>query len=931
MLNCLLARQLCADAPACRSILELIPRVCGPENVACSTVTVNKCVAALRTLQVFPDFQPTCLCREPHLDRECNTFREFIFDHPCNFVVRKGSPQYPITALPTCDYAQRTCGQLPGCIQLYETFQEKCKVQQDQCRMEDGDACLKAWTELKTSPMFGCFCPNQKRKCLRIFDIVHHNPCVDSFPASLAPPSLGGAGAWGLLLPPPPTPRPFPAPVPPPFYPSPTSVSKPHHPNHRHHHHNHQHHHHQYPHQNPHATLVTAGPSPAVSTQTQNIFFVDHSQYNHTLHQHQPDNHHHDTRPDNERGSIAVSVIPHANETLPAVDTQIQNPLLVGQRDRYPPTTPRGTSINVSRAANVLGQGGSGEGGDGVSAGGDGRTSEGIPGRQDIATYPSQSSSLTPSKLPIPYSTCQSALKGCEADPACHRLLNPILNNCDNDQCNQKACMDSLQTFYRNVETKWAMEVAFCLCRKRGPTANECLTAQEKLHPACARKPTGPKPIPCNELAFDCKEDKSCRHRLEYYEQACAVDSDTKRCAGSCVECRRAVLGILGTKLRHICTCVNIASEPRDTYACLDWQKILWFNPCVHDSQTDLHRKSTPKPPAIIETSPTAPPRRITTTTTTAIPTTTLPPKYCVKEAVDYGKSDLIVEGGGKRYYTVDDQACSELCQCHKEEKLVCNVLNCVEARHCETTVAVYDHNAPTFKAGQGNCICYSGSFICVRSPDFNPDEELGYGIHLYLGFSSAEEALLNDYTHLTVDDAVKRLQKLVREREDKLNATSCNVETVRHVGENLILQATLPEFDELRDNMTASMYNEEKEKCVPALEEVSDLINDQAVDIRSDISLSMFILAEVRATVPDLPSSSTIPNPPSLLLLLLVTFCTMLLSDGGFKSSSSSTSTRRSTSNITITTTIPITNSSSSNNSNSSNSNTLKYWVVAS
>ncbi|XP_076064663.1 uncharacterized protein LOC143038872 isoform X3 [Oratosquilla oratoria] len=835
MLNCLLARQLCADAPACRSILELIPRVCGPENVACSTVTVNKCVAALRTLQVFPDFQPTCLCREPHLDRECNTFREFIFDHPCNFVVRKGSPQYPITALPTCDYAQRTCGQLPGCIQLYETFQEKCKVQQDQCRMEDGDACLKAWTELKTSPMFGCFCPNQKRKCLRIFDIVHHNPCV-------------------------------------------------------------------------------------------------------------------------------VSVIPHANETLPAVDTQIQNPLLVGQRDRYPPTTPRGTSINVSRAANVLGQGGSGEGGDGVSAGGDGRTSEGIPGRQDIATYPSQSSSLTPSKLPIPYSTCQSALKGCEADPACHRLLNPILNNCDNDQCNQKACMDSLQTFYRNVETKWAMEVAFCLCRKRGPTANECLTAQEKLHPACARKPTGPKPIPCNELAFDCKEDKSCRHRLEYYEQACAVDSDTKRCAGSCVECRRAVLGILGTKLRHICTCVNIASEPRDTYACLDWQKILWFNPCVHDSQTDLHRKSTPKPPAIIEvttgfttpyttsfipvmqgngnpdpvrqpthTSPTAPPRRITTTTTTAIPTTTLPPKYCVKEAVDYGKSDLIVEGGGKRYYTVDDQACSELCQCHKEEKLVCNVLNCVEARHCETTVAVYDHNAPTFKAGQGNCICYSGSFICVRSPDFNPDEELGYGIHLYLGFSSAEEALLNDYTHLTVDDAVKRLQKLVREREDKLNATSCNVETVRHVGENLILQATLPEFDELRDNMTASMYNEEKEKCVPALEEVSDLINDQAVDIRSDISLSMFILAEVRATVPDLPSSSTIPNPPSLLLLLLVTFCTMLLSDGGFKSSSSSTSTRRSTSNITITTTIPITNSSSSNNSNSSNSNTLKYWVVAS
>ncbi|KAA0188217.1 hypothetical protein HAZT_HAZT012127 [Hyalella azteca] len=59
-------------------------------TVACSTVTVNKCLAALRTLQGFPYFQPTCLCREPHIDRECNTFHEFIFDHPCSFVQKNG-------------------------------------------------------------------------------------------------------------------------------------------------------------------------------------------------------------------------------------------------------------------------------------------------------------------------------------------------------------------------------------------------------------------------------------------------------------------------------------------------------------------------------------------------------------------------------------------------------------------------------------------------------------------------------------------------------------------------------------------------------------------------------------------------------------------------------------------------------------------------
>ena len=58
--------------------------------VACSTVTVTKCQAALRTLQAFPFFRPTCLCREPHVDPECNSFRDFLFDHPCIYVNKKG-------------------------------------------------------------------------------------------------------------------------------------------------------------------------------------------------------------------------------------------------------------------------------------------------------------------------------------------------------------------------------------------------------------------------------------------------------------------------------------------------------------------------------------------------------------------------------------------------------------------------------------------------------------------------------------------------------------------------------------------------------------------------------------------------------------------------------------------------------------------------
>ncbi|KAL0121430.1 hypothetical protein PUN28_006737 [Cardiocondyla obscurior] len=90
ILNCLYARQLCYEDPSCSAILEIIPRVCGPELVACSTVTVKKCQAALRTLQAFTFFRPTCLCREPHVDPDCNSFLNFLFDHPCDYVEWKG-------------------------------------------------------------------------------------------------------------------------------------------------------------------------------------------------------------------------------------------------------------------------------------------------------------------------------------------------------------------------------------------------------------------------------------------------------------------------------------------------------------------------------------------------------------------------------------------------------------------------------------------------------------------------------------------------------------------------------------------------------------------------------------------------------------------------------------------------------------------------
>ncbi len=59
-------------------------------SVSCSTQTTAKCQAALRTLKKFPQFLPTCLCREPHIEPECNQFTRMLFDHPCDKNVSSG-------------------------------------------------------------------------------------------------------------------------------------------------------------------------------------------------------------------------------------------------------------------------------------------------------------------------------------------------------------------------------------------------------------------------------------------------------------------------------------------------------------------------------------------------------------------------------------------------------------------------------------------------------------------------------------------------------------------------------------------------------------------------------------------------------------------------------------------------------------------------
>ncbi|PNF37375.1 hypothetical protein B7P43_G17199 [Cryptotermes secundus] len=394
------------------------------------------------------------------------------------------------------------------------------------------------------------------------------------------------------------------------------------------------------------------------------------------------------------------------------------------------------------------------------------------------------------------------------------------------------------------------------------------------------------------------------KSRLEYYEQSCAVDSLTKKCAGPPSECRKAMLGILGTELRSNCACKG--TDFTQLYDCLGWQRLLWVNPCVVESQKDYHTKrsteglqtttiSTTSSSSIPTWGPHQPDmtsRRVTpimmpsaTTTSRILPeeglqsteledmpstiptttTTTLPPRFCAvhrDHSVQY-----IREGKGKRLYRDDEPECSELCQCNEGESLSCNTV-CVERAPCKTDFAFYNHAAPAYQAYRGRCLCYSGRFICMRpAPDAY---KLPQGVFLFLGYSETDEALLKPHSNLSVQDAVVSLQDFMR--HEFSNKTSCTLALYNVTKENLILVAKVSkESRGTKQRPPLDLLMREKEECAGPLHDISEKINSHHPELHSHLLLSIFKMAEVEVKVPDTNSGPRISNSVSVVLMLLL------------------------------------------------------------
>ncbi|XP_055322734.1 uncharacterized protein LOC129578351 isoform X1 [Sitodiplosis mosellana] len=838
ILSCILARQLCFEDPSCSAILEIIPRVCGPVPVACSTVTVTKCLAALKTLQAFPFFRPTCLCKEPGLDPECNNFQDFLFDHPCGLVRKKEKDPYPIDALPTCNHALAVCQQSPKCIELFESFKIYCKVRDNKCRMEDKNLCYEAWSKMRLSPMFGCICPNNhiKRRCDRIFSMVNHNPCV----------------AHSMSL------------------------------NHF----------------------------------TEQIFD--------------------DAIIDNKITAISANDMKNHHDFL------------------YP------YNLTVFRTMPTL---------DNV------RFSPGTEAEKYEKSLSTFSLAKNIDSLQI---TCDSVYQICKSNAACSEALKPVIQYCDFHICNQNACLDALQAFYRLSNEDFTLDIAFCVCNKLPHHSDSCLRAQEKLHPTCAKSPdlidmdpsngavyTSIQPA-CHTVAEVCRNDASCRSRLEQYEQSCAIDSSTLKCAGHPSACRTAILGILGTPLRTTCSCHNTDL----VYECLGWYRLLWLNTCVAETQLDFHLKrfnevsvsmaSKPENNIDVITSSTT---RATTTRTTSThatkttttlfrkssdnrvkfhkvniiqtttpmtvvvlekvlvstqpvfpekfdvqtnenvlpqktidynsiaeeftdqndtvidlimqtqlktePITTPEPRYCIVQRPRQS-DQLISVNNARRIYSLDDAECSELCFCTDSLVLTCHAL-CVPIAPCRTALAFYSHASPAYQAFRGRCLCYSGKFICMRPPP--GDYALPGGIFLLLGYSSMDEELLRAYTNLGIQDTIRAFQQYIYNHID--NQSTCVLSALNLTDENAIISVRLQNYS----NATPmEAFDALKDQCISVMEQISYDINSQSAELMAHQLLSVYKMAEVQIVSPEVNCSPVTFSLSLLSLLSLTLSITQLL-----------------------------------------------------
>ncbi|XP_066988765.1 uncharacterized protein [Macrobrachium rosenbergii] len=810
-----MAKQMCDEDSNCSAILKVIPTLCGPELVACSTVTVSRCQAALRTLVVFPWFQPTCLCREPRLDPQCNAFRDLLFDHPCVFVSRKDVDMHPMLQIPTCERAANICMDNAYCKQRLEFFKGTCQFRDGHCRNPNREDCLRAWLQLRKTPLLGCICPDGNDKtCSYLYTLVNENPCVEGdYPARVA---------------------------------AMAAISE--------------------------EMKTTLTKQPPVPTAAATLLIISSSQ----------------TEP-----RYPMSTIYHYPE-LPST-SKADHKASLEQLKHVAGTC-------QSALADCVGDAGCKSHLDLIT-----RNCEEVCNQiacksaiQDIYKYLMDANKDLALKIAL--CVCRDTTEHRQAE--CKRAQRKLHPSCAEEMTDTHSisqCHNIGQECRKNRVCRYRLEYYELSC------AADTMTGRcAGQHQMCMMSMLG---LLGTDLHTNCMCKGHAFHNINQclawkrllWGNPCVVESlltyhlsqpsfgvDTHLPVPAATA-PNTYNGVGKNILRkgghahgkkHPSTYKSTPAEESFPYDSGSYEPV---HP-RHDIDAELVdlegedsrlqvRKvaSTPQSDHTVPHAAPAIPSSTTTTTTTTsttttrstttiTPTTTLPERYCeIKKSWD-SKTHIIEEQESIRLYKNNDRDCSELCYCVKNLTTICKVLDCVERRPCETDFAVYNHNAPGFQVARGECICYSGEFICKRP---RQDEyDLPTGLFLLLGYSRIELHFLNETSPNAVNSLIP-LQNVFQRLSAELGG-DCHLELYQATTDNLILQVRHSQMAPGNRNRNYSLYmmQEERDRCEAPAKKLETMINKRDPRIHHNVRLSLFVLAEVMDNVPSLDRiSSGIPS----------------------------------------------------------------------
>ncbi|KAK3864241.1 hypothetical protein Pcinc_030061 [Petrolisthes cinctipes] len=743
-------------------------------KVACSTVTVSRCQAALRTLVQFSWFQPTCLCREPRLDPQCNAFRDLLFDHPCVFVNRKEVDLHPLQYIPTCEVAADICRHNRFCHDRLEAFRDACKFRDGRCRTRYREDCLTAWLQLRATPLLGCICPDGlDKKCARLYSLVNENPCVGSgYPGRVAAMSRVGAslGSPLTLLVPVPTAAATLLII--------SSHADPLYPlSNTHHHAQHL----------PPPNFYTG----KASNPVMNVMLGSHLELvsSHCdapycnkeacrssiqdIYKYLLDNNH------DLALKIALCVCRDSKEDS-------YSKCLRGQRRLHPPCAIMSESTSVSQCHNL---------------GRDCRSDRVCRYRLEHYELSCAADTVT-GRCAGQHQECTKALLGL--------LGSDLHTNC---VCKGNAFQDISQ----------------CLAWKRLIWGNPCVVESQLTYHLTQVGLTHDMLLSSLTSHHDAQVDPRGENDPHHYGHGVPPHLPPSQAGAKSTSSHYSQDGYVRYNSQ------DDRADEEDRVAVVEARKV------AGSSSTSQSDHTLPNAaPAYPESTP------IPHMTTVYIPPTTKrPERFCDVPDPQGGRPHVIEEHDSIRLYKGVEQECPQVCECVIHGKTECRVLECLEKRPCETGFTLYS------QINRGECVCYSGDFICQRPRE--EDFRLSTGLFLLLGFSKTEERILRPVNNGGAVEALVPLQILLRNVAASMGA-ECGVELIMEAGSNLVLQVyNVPPTGIIPSNYTDNLptLHQERERCLRPLSRVAHMFIHREPRIKHDVRLSLFKLAEVVDNVP--------------------------------------------------------------------------------